>query len=47
MTEELGDPLPGFCHHILRHRNVFRACMVVAQLTIKNGEPHFEVKYED
>jgi hypothetical protein len=34
-------------HDIMRHGNVFRACAVVMQLTIKNGEPHFGVEYED
>ena len=36
-----------FCHHITMHGDVFRACAVVTQLTIKNGEPLFEVEYED
>ncbi len=34
-------------HDIMRHGDVFRACVVVKQLTIKNGEPLFEVEYED
>jgi hypothetical protein len=34
-------------HDIMRHGNVFRVCVVVTQLTIKNGEPLFEVEYED
>jgi hypothetical protein len=29
------------------HGKVFRACAVVMQLTIENGEPRFEVEYED
>jgi hypothetical protein len=36
-----------FRHHIMMHGNVFRACAVVTQLTIKNGEPLFEVEYGD
>jgi hypothetical protein len=31
----------------MQHGNVFRACMVVTQLTIENGELLFEVEYED
>ncbi len=34
-------------HDIMRHGHVFRACAVVTQLTIDNGEPLFEVEYED
>jgi hypothetical protein len=34
-------------HDIMRHGDVFRVCAVVRQLTIKNGEPLFEVEYED
>ena len=34
-------------HHITMHGDVFRACAVVKQLTVKNGEPLFEVKHED
>ncbi len=29
------------------HGDVFLACAVVTQLTIENGEPLFEVEYED
>ncbi len=36
-----------FRHHITMHGDVFRACVVVTQLTVKNGEPLFEVEYED
>ncbi len=36
-----------FRHHITMHGNVFRACAVVTQLTVENGEPLFEVEYED
>ncbi len=36
-----------FCHNITMHCDVFRACAVVTQLTIKNGEPLFDVEYED
>jgi len=35
-----------FCHHITMHGDVFRACAVVTQLTIENGEPLFEVECE-
>jgi hypothetical protein len=31
----------------MQHGDVFPACVVVTQLTIENGEPHFEVEYED
>jgi hypothetical protein len=42
-----GDPLPGLPprHHATRH--VFQECAVVMQLTIRNGEPLFEVEYKD
>jgi hypothetical protein len=36
-----------FCHGILRNGDVFRACTVVTQLTIKKGELLFEVEYSD
>ena len=36
-----------FRHHIMTHGDVFRACAVVTQLTIENGEPLFEVEYGD
>ncbi len=36
-----------FHHHITMHGDVFRACAVVSQLTIENGEPLFEVEYAD
>ena len=36
-----------YCHHIMMHGNVFRACAVVTQLTIQDGEPLFEVEYEN
>jgi hypothetical protein len=32
-------------HDIMQQGNVFRAYAVVMQLTIKNGEPLFEVEY--
>jgi len=34
-------------HDVTKHGMVFRACAVVTQLTIKNGEPLFEVEYYD
>jgi hypothetical protein len=34
-------------HDIMRHGGVFWACAVVTQLTIKTGEPLFEVEYKD
>ena len=36
-----------FRHHIMMHVDVFRACAVVTQLTVENGEPLFEVEYAD
>ncbi len=36
-----------YCHDIMRQGSMFRACAVVMQLTIKKGEPLFEVEYED
>jgi hypothetical protein len=36
-----------FRHNIMMHGDVFRACAVVLQLTIQDGEPLFEVEYED
>ncbi len=34
-------------HDTMRHGDVFWACAVVMQLTVENGEPLFEVEYED
>jgi hypothetical protein len=31
---------------IMLNVDVFRACVMVMQLTIKNGEPLFEVEYD-
>ncbi len=39
--------LQVYRHDIMRHGDVFRACAVVTQLTIKNGEPLFKVEYKD
>jgi hypothetical protein len=36
-----------FCHHISMNGNVFRACAVLMQLTVENGEPLFKVECED
>ena len=36
-----------FRHYIMTHGDVFRACAVVTQLTVENGEPLFEVEYGD
>ncbi len=36
-----------FRHDIRCHGEVFRACAVLTQLTIEQGEPHFSVEYED
>ena len=36
-----------FRHHIAMHGDEFRACTVVTQLTIDNGEPLIEVEYKD
>ena len=36
-----------FRHRITMHGDVFRACAVVTQLTVKNSEPLFEVEYAD
>ncbi len=36
-----------FRHNIMMHGDVFRACAVVTQLTVENGEPLFEVEYAD
>jgi hypothetical protein len=36
-----------FHHHISMHGDVLRACAVLMQLTVKNGEPLFEVEYKD
>jgi hypothetical protein len=47
MAKELGDPLPDLYHHISLQGNLFWACMVVIQLTIKKGEPLFPVEYKD
>jgi hypothetical protein len=47
MAKELGDPLPDLHRHISLHGNVFRACAVVMQLTIKKGKPLYPVEYKD
>ena len=36
-----------FRQDISKHGSVFRACAVITQLTIKNGEPLFPVEYKD
>jgi hypothetical protein len=36
-----------FCHHISMHGDVYRACVVLTQLTTKNGKPLFKVEYKD
>jgi hypothetical protein len=36
-----------FHHHIMTYGDVFRACAVVTQLTVENGEPLFEVEHKD
>jgi hypothetical protein len=36
-----------FWHDIRCHGEVFRACAVLTQLTIEQGEPLFSVEYED
>ncbi len=36
-----------YCHDIMQQSKVFRACAVVTQLTIENGEPFFKVEYKD
>ncbi len=36
-----------FRHDISLHGPVFRACAVITQLAIKNGEPLFTVEYKD
>jgi hypothetical protein len=43
----LGILSQVYRHGIMRHGNVFWACAAVTQLTIENGEPLFEVEYED
>ncbi len=46
VAKKLGDSLPGLPTRHNAARHVFRACVVVTQLTIENGEPLFEVEYE-
>jgi hypothetical protein len=36
-----------FRHNIMMHCVLFWACAVVMKLTIQDGEPLFEVEYED
>jgi hypothetical protein len=36
-----------FRHHIMMNGHVFRACAVVAQLTVEKREPLFEEEYAD
>lgn len=36
-----------FRHEITKHGDVFRAVCVITQLTIMNGEPLFQVEYDD
>ena len=47
MSQNWGILSQVFRHHIMTHGDVFRACAVVSQLTVENGEPLFKVKYED
>ena len=42
-----GIPSQVFRHHITMHGDVFWVCAVLTQHTIENGEPLFEVDYED
>jgi hypothetical protein len=37
----------AYCHDISKHGDVFRACAVITQLMIQNGEPLFSVEYSD
>ncbi len=46
-AEKLGILSQVYRHDIMRHGEVFWAYAVVTQLTIENGEPLFEVEYED
>ncbi len=43
----LGILSQVFRHNFLLHGVVFQAWIVVTQLTMENGEPLFEVEYED
>ena len=36
-----------FCNDLIHHRDVFAAICVITQLAIENGEPLFEVHYDD
>ena len=47
LAEKLGGPLPRLLPPHLPARQCIPACTVVTQLTIENGEPLFEVEYED
>jgi len=49
-AEELGDPFPGLPPpHLPARQHIpgVICCDAAHQLTIENGEPLFEVKYED
>ncbi len=36
-----------YCHDIMVHGTVFYTCAMITQLAIANGEPLFEVDFED
>lgn len=36
-----------FRHDVINHRDVFSAVVVITQLAIENGEPLFDVHYDD
>jgi hypothetical protein len=38
---------PVFCHDLTMHCRVFSAIAVITQLAIENGEPLFQVDYDD
>ena len=46
-SEELGGPLLGLLPPHLASRRCVSGMSVVMQLTVDNGEPLFEVEYED
>jgi hypothetical protein len=47
LAKKMGILSQVYCHNIMQHSDVFWVCAVVTQLTIENGEPLFEVEYED
>ncbi len=45
--KQWGILVQTYRHDIVDHRDVFAAICVITQLAIRNGEPLFEVEYNN